>query len=231
MSNPMHSTAEASGSIQASDAEYCELSGDAAVTTAVAVEPNAVYTTAYVVVPKEPRKRQQCGGMACAMCCLLFLLLFFLIPRSPGVYFEELYVERNTVGNFTEYGTFKFRNYNFYSMSWTDLKIECDWLTDVDYSDLDCDTTTYRGTTYCAYRMGEFQRSQKFSTDAQSHSYEDIQLVNSDGDEHKATTRMATSCFTGEKQLIKTSGTVHGKSDSHNYGKIHVSSTYYYLYC
>lgn len=201
----------------------------AATATAVPVQAPTYAYVAYV--PKEPREKKQCGSACCCLCCLLFLLLFFLIPRSPGVYFQQLKVEREAPGNYTEYGEFKFRNYNFYDMTWSDLKIDCFWLSDTDYSGLDCKTVYYRGDQYCQYQIGAFDRAKTFHTNSQSSSYEDIKLSKEDEDQRSATQLMAADCFSGDKQLIKTSGTVKGKSDSHDYGKIHVTSSYYELYC
>jgi len=71
---------------------------------------------------KKPTRNKICGS-GCVCLLTTFLLFFFLIPRNPKVYLENI-IFYDDGG----YGTFNFKNNNYYKETWKNPDISLYWL-------------------------------------------------------------------------------------------------------
>mgnify|MGYP003984007087 CR=1 FL=1 len=95
-------------------------------------EPRSSSTTSYTQVTYEtyvrPHKKKLCSACCTFTFLSTFLLMFFLLPRSPEMWLKSYTpLSLNSTSSpisatWTE--TFGFKNSNWYTMNWSDLKID-----------------------------------------------------------------------------------------------------------
>lgn len=187
---------------------------------------------AYYIIPTQPKKRKQCGGMCCCLMFLTFFLCFFLIPRKPNVILDKLKIGDNETG----YGTFVFYNNNYFDLSWRKSDISVYWLPyngqtvgNVCYNQNNiCDSSVYVDSI-CAIKLGEFEQEKNFKTKSRSKKHKDIPLMKSTAQEIACTSWMLLNPYQGMSQRLMTTGHVLAESSLHNFGKINIPKEYYYL--
>lgn len=186
----------------------------------------------YFISPSYPKKRIKCGGMCCCLLVISFCLCFFLIPRHPTVVLNKLIISENGTG----YGIFKFTNNNYYDITWKDPDISLYWLPykgqsvgNICYNQGDyCDSSVYVNSI-CAIKLGEFELKDHFNTKGKTKVQKDIPMMESTPQELACTTWMLMNPYQGMSQRMITYGHIIANSNLHNYGKINIPKTYYYL--
>lgn len=189
-------------------------------------------TFAYYIIPTQPKKRKQCGGICCCLMFLTFFLCFFLIPRKPTVILDKLKIGDNETG----YGTFVFYNNNYFDLSWKKSDISVYWLPyngqtvgNVCYNQNNvCDSSVYVDSI-CAIKLGEFEQEKNFKSKSRSKKHKDIPLMKSTAQEIACTSWMLLNPYQGLSQRLMTTGHVLAESSFHNFGKINIPKEYYYL--
>ena len=186
----------------------------------------------YYVVPNSPKRKKQFSGGCCLLSLAIFLLCFFLIPRTPYLYLESIFLNANNNGH----GKFKFVNNNFYDIEWSSPDIILYWLPydgqtvgEVCYDNDDpCESGKYY-KNICAIKLGEFKSDEKFKTKIRSSKVEDIQMLTSSQKEIACASWMLLNPYKGMSQRLLTKGHVNAKSSINNFGKVKVSDGYYYI--
>jgi hypothetical protein len=187
-------------------------------------------TLAYSDYPSRVRgNREKRNQNTCCMCSLaslfVFLMCFFLIPRSPGVYLDQISVNGNQ--NIT--GEFRFNNYNYFTVDWDHLNTQLYWLPYGDtpvsnkcYTDDNDCSFFYLG--YCALKMGNFEDNSEFSTKSKQDVYRTLTLEHS-GKQIACTRSMLLNAGTRQNLLLK--GDVHAKGSVRNFGDVSIAKVIY----
>ena len=186
----------------------------------------------YYIIPTHSKKKKQCGGMCCCLLMLIFFLCFFFIPRKPTVVLDKLMIAENG----TSYGSFRFHNNNYFDIWWKNPDISLYWLPyngqevgSICYNqDHVCDSSIYVDSM-CAIKLGEFEKKNTFRSESRSIKQKNIPMVDSTLQEIACTSWMILNPYQGRSQRLLTMGHVHSESEIHNFGKISIPKTFYYL--
>lgn len=184
----------------------------------------------FLQIVVQERKRRLCGCGCCCFMIALFLLLFFLVPRTPSTWLQNLTNVDDGLGNSTTfYGTFQFKNNNYFSVKWSDPEIGLYWVPKTGTNVLNTCICLYDvvGTT-CAIKLGEFNSQDSFSTNPQEHIDEEFMLVQSNQEVACALNMISASLLSD--QILYTKGSVKAKGAVRNFGKINVRNTFYDFY-
>jgi len=191
-------------------------------------EQKTKYKVSLNGIKKSTRNKVFGGGCWCLL--MTFLLCFFLIPRNPKVYLENI-IFYDDGG----YGTFNFKNNNYYKETWKNPDISLYWLPydgqtvgSICYTDDDpCDAYIRNN---CAIQLGEFKNDEHFTTQAKTNKHRQISLVSSTQKELACTSWMLLNPYQGMSQRLITTGNVKGKNMMQDYKKRDISTEYYYYY-
>jgi len=133
-------------------------------------------------------------------------------------------------------GKFKFQNDNYFSVKWSDPDVSLYWVT----SNYDAITTKCAGGSTngqdacnwingaCSIKIGEFNNNDKFNTKSQSSKHETIEFTQSAQQLSCSANMITFAAYQGLQQTLLSKGTIKAEGDVRNFGKMSVSSTYYY---
>lgn len=186
--------------------------------TAVVEEPQVLVqpTTTYWVVSSQPaqrRKRQGCFGSLC--CCLLLfvLLLFFLVPRRPEVHLDKIELSdecfESQASKCTWQGKFKFENWNYYAVHWSEFKFKLYGWSSVDNEYVFLATFKHSGEFDTSARTTSHLTAKATSTDAGNIALVEVELL-----------------MEGEETFY-TKGHVNAEAGVHNWGKMQLKTNKY----
>lgn len=157
-----------------------------------------------------------------------FIISFLLISRNPSGKLLFFNCDNNTCQ-----GTFKFKNNNYYQVTFKNPEISVYWLP---YNGQEIGPVCYNDgnvceqkiKNICAIRLGKFISNYNFKIDLLSSKNKDLGLLNSTSQEFACTTWMLLN--SNNEPKIMTSGNVLEKSKIFNYfRKVKINNEYYYI--
>lgn len=178
-------------------------------------------------VDNRAQRHQQnrcCFGTLVAL--FVFLMIFFLVPRDPAIYLKNISADSSD----NIYGGFEFKNLNYFGVHWKDMETNLYWLP----YDVTVLTTCYTGSEDCSFyyfgscaiKLGSFDDNSKFSTNSRDNVNRKVELTQTE-QELACSKQMIVNSANNNYQNLMLKGSIHAKSETRNFGKVHVRKSIY----
>jgi len=195
------------------------------------------------MVSQEPAQKKRCGCGFC--CCLLavFLAVFFILPRTPAVWLDHVKFDSNTESGALEAtGVFKLDNNNYFDVTWKEAQMSMYWLPWDQQGILAACSGSVTDATeaceffqdgYCAIPLGTFTSADGDKYQTGSRDTKGVSLPLSMTSQQAACAAemlVVASLNQGTNtQRLMTKGSMAAKATMRDFGRVHVSDTYYLI--
>jgi len=171
----------------------------------------------------------------------VILTVFFILPRTPSVWLYKMTFDNDAdTGAITANGVFEFENNNYFDVNWKEAQVSLYWLPwDQQGILAACSGSTtdaneaceFYQDGYCAIPLGTFTSPSKFQTDSREDKKVSLPLSMSQQQASCAAEMLVLSALNQgtNTQRLFTKGSVAAKAPVRNFGRVHVSDTYYLL--